>query len=306
MLLNIIKGPKSYENIRTVADILHPTFQSACNAHGLLGNDEEWITALEEATLHATSYQMHHLLAVLILFCEISNPRNLFDMFWKSCTDDILHQLTSTLGVSNTTISENYLKNKVLIELEKNFDKICSSLANFDLPQPNNFFDSDINNRLLFEELNYDIHALKEKHTSLLKSLNIEQRKIYDDVICSVVNQNGQLFFVHGYGGTGKTYLYETIISYLRSKGKIVLAVASSGIASLLLSGGRTAHSRFKIPLNINEHSTCDIKKDTQLARLIEETCLVVWDESPICHRHCFEALDRTFRDILSNLNYNA
>ena len=75
---------------------LHPTFQSACNAHGLLGNDEEWITALEEATLHATSYQMRHLLSVLILFCEISNPRNLFDMFWKSCTDDIFHELTST------------------------------------------------------------------------------------------------------------------------------------------------------------------------------------------------------------------
>ena len=67
MLLNITKGPKSYEDIRTVAGILHPTFQSACNAHGLLGNDEEWITALEEATLHATSYQMRHLLTMLIL-----------------------------------------------------------------------------------------------------------------------------------------------------------------------------------------------------------------------------------------------
>ena len=157
MLLNIIKGPKSYEDIRTVAGILHPTFQSACNAHGLLGNDEEWITALEEATLHATSYQIRNLLTVLILFCEISNPKNLFDMFWKSCADDILNKLTRTLGVSNTTISENYLKNKVLIELEKIFNKNCSSLANFNLPQPNNFLDGDMNNRLLFEELNYDI-----------------------------------------------------------------------------------------------------------------------------------------------------
>ena len=140
----------------------------------------------------------------------------------------------------------------------------------------------------------------------MLKSLNIEQRRIYDDVIRSVINRNGELFFVHGYRGTGKTYLYETIISYLRSKGKIVLVIASSRIASLLLSGGRTAHSRFKISLNIDEHSTCDIKKGTQLARLIEETCLVVWDEASMCHRHYFEALDRTFRDILSNSNCNA
>jgi ATP-dependent DNA helicase PIF1 len=27
---------------------------------------------------------------------------------------------------------------------------------------------------------------------------------------------------------------------------------------------------------------------------------LIVWDEAPMTHRHCFEALDRTMRDILS------
>jgi len=37
----------------------------------------------------------------------------------------------------------------------------------------------------------------------------------------------------------------------LRSKGQIVLTVASSGIAALLIPGGRTAHSRFAIPINL-------------------------------------------------------
>ncbi|CAN6923793.1 unnamed protein product [Brassica oleracea] len=45
-----------------------------------------------------------------------------------------------------------------------------------------------------------------------------------------------------------------------RSRGDIVLNVASSGIASLLLPGGRTAHSRFGIPLNPDEFSSCDEK----------------------------------------------
>ena len=88
------------------------------------------------------------------------------------------------------------------------------------------------------------------------------------------------MFFVYGHGGTGKTFLWNTIINGIRSEGKIVLAVASSGIASLLLSGGRTAHSRFKIPINIEECSTCRISKQTQLSRLIEETILIVWDEA--------------------------
>ena len=51
------------------------------------------------------------------------------------------------------------------------------------------------------------------------------------------------MFFVYGHGGTGKTYLYRTILVAVRSKGKIALAVASSGIVALLLPGGWIAHS---------------------------------------------------------------
>jgi hypothetical protein len=42
----------------------------------------------------------------------------------------------------------------------------------------------------------------------------------------------------------------------IRSRGEIVLTVASSGIAALLIPGGRTAHSRFGIPIMIDECST--------------------------------------------------
>ena len=87
----------------------------------------------------------------------------------------------------------------------------------------------------------------------------------------------------------------------VRSKGKIALAVASSGIASLLLPGGRTPHSHFRIPLDIHEHSVCSIKKNTHIAQLAQETSLIIWDEAPVNHRHLFEALDRTLEDIMSS-----
>lgn len=54
-----------------------------------------------------------------------------------------------------------------------------------------------------------------------------------------------------GPGGTSKTFFYCTLIAYYKSKGKIILATTSSGIAATLLPGGRTAHSRFKIPINV-------------------------------------------------------
>jgi hypothetical protein len=98
---------------------------------------------------------------------------------------------------------------------------------------------------------------------------------------------------VYGCGGTGKTFLWNAIISRLRSEKLIVLAVASSGVASLLLPGGRTAHSRFEIPIVVDESSMCHIKRGTFLADLIVHSSLIIWDEAPMTHKHCFESLER-------------
>nr|GEZ44357.1 DNA helicase [Tanacetum cinerariifolium] len=85
------------------------------------------------------------------------------------------------------------------------------------------------------------------------------------------------------------------------SSGKIVLAVASSGIASLLLPAGRTAHSRFKLPLELTDESLCHVKKNTQLGKLLVKTNLIIWDEAPMNDRRCFETLDRILRNITSS-----
>jgi ATP-dependent DNA helicase PIF1 len=102
-------------------------------------------------------------------------------------------------------------------------------------------------------------------------------------------------FFVDDPAGTGKTFLYNILLANIRLHGDIAIAVASSGIAALLLNGGRTAHSRFKIPLKIDEFSTCNISRNTQLARLINEAKIFIWDEAPMMHKFVFEAVDRTF-----------
>jgi hypothetical protein len=52
--------------------------------------------------------------------------------------------------------------------------------------------------------------------------------------------------------------------SLVRSQNQVALCVASSGIASLLLEGGRTAHSTFKIPIPITDTSTAGVKKNSQ------------------------------------------
>jgi len=103
----------------------------------------------------------------------------------------------------------------------------------------------ELGNSLLNQEFYYNINHEKEEHERNHILLNSDQKKTYDAVLNSIDNNLGQFFFLDGAGGTGKTFLYKTIISRLRSIKKVVLPVASSGIAALLLPGGRTAS--FKI-----------------------------------------------------------
>lgn len=109
----------------------------------------------------------------------------------------------------------------------------------------------------------------------------------------------GGVFFLNGFGGSGKTFMWNTFSASLRSEGHIVLNVASSGIASLLLPGGKTAHSKFKIPVPALENSTCNIDQGSELAGLLKATKMIIWDEAPMTHKFCFEALDKTMRDIV-------
>ena len=98
---------------------------------------------------------------------------------------------------------------------------------------------------------------------------------------------------------TGKTFTINTNIDAVRSRGRIAIACSSSGVSSLLLRGGRTAHSVFRIPVNnLHCESVCALEPDSETADVIRESALTVWDENFMQHRHCFEAVDRLYRDI--------
>jgi ATP-dependent DNA helicase PIF1 len=80
------------------------------------------------------------------------------------------------------------------------------------------------------------------------------------------------------------------------------LCAASFGVASHLLPGGHTSHSRFKISCDdLDETTTSNIKRGTMLCELIQASSLIIWDEALMTHKIAFEALDRTFCDILSS-----
>ncbi|KAL7192226.1 hypothetical protein ACSBR2_024133 [Camellia fascicularis] len=65
----------------------------------------------------------------------------------------------------------------------------------------------------------------------------------------------------------------------------IAIATASTGIAAANLPGGCTAHSHFKIPLDINSSTNCNVGKQSVVATLIRKPKLIIWDEAPMAKK---------------------
>ena len=154
---------------------------------------------------------------------------------------------------------------------------------------------------LLQQELDYNVDQLRQQVDINCQKFNAEQNTVYTTVMDAINSNQGKTVFLHSVGGCGKTFVCNTIAASVRSTNRVALAVASSGIAALLLVGGRTAHSRFKIPIPIHGDSTCRILPDSDLAAVLHETAIIIWDEVPMQHRHTIEAVERTLRDILGN-----
>jgi len=130
--------------------------------------------------------------------------------------------------------------------------------------------------------------------------LTNEQLAIYEAILSKVNANEGGIIFIDAPGGTGKTFLINLLLAKVRKDGKVAVAVASSGIAATLLDGGRTAHSAFKLPLDLhrNEFPVCEISKGSRQAKLLQDCQLIIWDESTMGHKKSFEALDRTLKDL--------
>ena len=194
------------------------------------------------------------------------------------------------------------------------------TLANFGLPLPDD--------SLLALEQQNDIETSeaqaqqREERLQLsLQLLNTNQRHAFDEIVGSMLpgvsvsallqesssavagpsmpTQSGRLFFLDAPGGTGKTFVLSAIQDFLRARRKQVIAVATSAVAAVLLDGGRTAHSVFKIPIPVTAESTCSFSINSDTGHTLQQVDLIIWDEIVMCHRHCIETVDRYLRDLM-------
>ncbi|XP_021991140.1 uncharacterized protein LOC110887887 [Helianthus annuus] len=249
LLLTHIRGPTSFEHLRIVQGVEHPTFRKAALENGLIENDNNLSLCLDEAAIFQFPNALRRLFATILVFCEPGDVRKLWDDHFDTLSE----------YYQNHSGSNNHIQNLVLQDLSSHLQSMGKDLADYDLPTiENEHTPLDVTDHDTQEELNI---VIDPAHLHAQYSLNSDQRNVFDVVMHYVTHGVPAVFFIDGPGGTGKTFLYKALLAEVRSRGLIALATASSGVAANNMPGGRTAHSRFKIPINLCNNSMCNLKK---------------------------------------------
>ncbi|XP_056859714.1 uncharacterized protein LOC130508302 [Raphanus sativus] len=305
VLLNVVRGATCYEDIKTFEGVLHDGYKKACSARGLLDDDHEYIDDLLRRSYDSSASDLRQVFSTMLLNDSLESPENVWEHTWECLSEDIEHRRRIffkrpvVCDFAGLVLSDEEKKKYALQEIDNLLRRNGDSLERFTKMPAVSESSTNDSNVLILDERSYPREALLETLERDSPKMTDEQKKIFHEITDAVTEERGGVFFVYGFGGTGKTFLWKLLSAAIRSRGDIVLNVASSGIASLLLQGGRTAHSRFGIPLSPDEFSSCNMAHGTDQANLVKEASLIIWDEAPMMNKHCFEALDRSLSDII-------
>ena len=101
--------------------------------------------------------------------------------------------------------------------------------------------------------------------------------------------------------GCGKTFLINLLLAYVRKENNIAIATATSGITSTLFKHGTTAHKRFRFPIPQRDFSSCAILLQSQDAKIILESRIIILDEITMLHYNYLDALNRFLKELMES-----
>ncbi|GKC29337.1 hypothetical protein Tco_1036631 [Tanacetum coccineum] len=154
-----------------------PTYRAACEDLGLLGNDKEWDTTLEESTALASSKDIRTLFAQIPIYCDVADPNKLWLKHWEAMSHDIPTKISEVTGIPNYFVNIPELQGYILYELETILNGFRKSVIEFGLQLPPKHLLKDLKNKLLMEENNYKRDLLKEEAAQSVPKLNSEQKR---------------------------------------------------------------------------------------------------------------------------------
>jgi hypothetical protein len=234
-LLNF-RPARSFRDLLTVNGVRHPSFQDAAAAHGLFADENEVQYTFRDAIQALSTPSQLRLLFVHLLIHDLCPfPIQIWHEFEDQLSLDHFH----ASGRNRHLASELTLR-----DLSRLLDAQEKSLTLYGLPEPAELPDEILHelhrwNARLDLLLNQALHARGQ--------FNAHQHAFFDAATDALHNNRQFLGFLDGRAGRGKTFLLRALTSYIRSQNSIVLPTALPAFAALLIPGGCTAHSAFKV-----------------------------------------------------------
>eukprot|EP00889_Picochlorum_renovo_P006380 jgi/Picre1/33410/NNA_008734.t1 len=264
--------------------VVCPSFEEACRQRGMLENDDLWCSGMDEAVREAMPCQLRMMFVEMLAFCNISDPKMLWNRYKTALSEDYLYEVDTKLKEN----PEDCIRDTDLL------DEYKKTLEQFGIPRPP---DHLITSEIEKEVGGYFNFSYQDIEANVAK-LNQQQRAAFDQILeavnaCESGRSSGcNVFFLDGIGGSGKTFLYKTLLMKLRKQSQeereesehpIAVAMASNGLPAQLLPNGTTVHRRFRLPVQDDvdgEQLICNVARQSHEADLLRRARLIVWDEA--------------------------
>ena len=225
MLLHHVRGATCFEDVKTVNGHVYDTFKDAARARGLLQDDNEYDNVLREASTHLIGAPLLDLFVVMILTKSVSDVAAFLERHIEALSEDIRR--------ARPNASEAAWRNALSVGIQ---ERLRASGELFEtyfptLPRPQEDpYLASVQHLLDF----WDSDETRETAVIQERQLNNGQRAAYNAIMESVANRvpwnhRSRLFFVDGPGGSGKTFLYTTLLANLRKQRQHCIAVANRG-----------------------------------------------------------------------------
>ncbi|KAI7960258.1 hypothetical protein MJO29_005326 [Puccinia striiformis f. sp. tritici] len=291
VLLQNIRGPFDFDDLKTVGGTVMNTFREAAGAKGYLVSDAHYEACLSEASSWMVGGALRSMFCMLLIHSPPTNPGRLLDQFIDQLSDDCKYKLRHWFpSLSESRENARSLGRFMIFCLLEDDNKTWSGVG---LP------DVDQSMWTMFRSrqgrLNKTGQVLVNRNPG---TMTRDQRSIYDQLVNAIANEDSTPVFVDGPAGCGKTFLLNMVIDYCNRQNWDCLVMASSGVASLMLDGGGTAHSKLSIPLTVNSQTMCKWDPDSILGAQLLRVKVIIWDEITMTNRNVIEMVDRSLRDL--------
>jgi hypothetical protein len=275
-LLGVVRGARSFADLLSFGGAVMPNFQAACAARGMLADDAEYISAMQDIISLETSVDaIRQSFVHLLVRCRPSNSVVIFHMF-----------LPDICGVEDPQLPDIEC---TIWALEGFANDLGTSLScsGWVLPAL----------RMITRPAEDNLTVHLHNRDVAFANFSDEQVAVAAEVLAAVQSGVGGVFYLSAAGGCGKSFWANGVSAAVWVSGGVPVVVAASAMAASVLHGGRTAHATWHIPLECVEGSFCALNEETR--SLIRSTDVVFWDECSMVHTDVAECVNRSFQDLM-------